>query len=91
VQETVQSSYLPHFETSFSEWGQLTKWEKILRYKAASQLSTFPRIPQAQHVDGRFLDFVAHLVMPHEDAANLARLELFKLLTDARVLQEADR
>src|SRR5208283_140985 len=55
------------------------------------RLSVFPRMPQTQHVDGRFLDFVSHLVMPCEDASNLARLEFFKLLSDARVLQEADR
>ena len=55
------------------------------------RLLVFPRIPQAQQVEGRFLHFIAYLAMPNDDAANFARLKFFKFLTDARVFQETDQ
>ena len=45
--------------------------------KAGSRLPFFSRMPDTQHIDIGFPDFVADLVMVHQDAANLTRIELF--------------
>ena len=45
--------------------------------KAGSWLPFFSCMPDTQHIDLGFLDFVSHLVMVHQDAANLTRFELF--------------
>ena len=48
-------------------------------------LSLFARVPQAQHIDGSRADFMAHLIVPNEYAADVAWLELFKSFAQLRV------
>src|SRR6266540_3595340 len=49
------------------------------------------RMPHAQDEDARGPNLVAHLVLAHENAADLARLELLELLSDARLVEESAR
>jgi hypothetical protein len=51
-------------------------------------LSVFPGMPDSEHVDRWFLDFIAYLVMAYQNAANLTWLELVKRLSDVWVLFE---
>lgn len=39
-------------------------------------------MPDTQHIDLGLLDFVAHLVMSDQNAANLARFELIEFLSN---------
>ncbi len=51
-------------------------------------LTPLPRVPEPQHVERRLPNLATHLIAPHQDATHLARLELLKLLADARMLQK---
>jgi hypothetical protein len=48
-------------------------------------------MPHAQDEDARRPNLVAHLVLAHENAANLARLVLIELLSEARLVEEPAR
>lgn len=48
-------------------------------------------MPYPQHNESISLDFMAHLVVPHRDAANLARIERLKPPTHARLGEQATR
>lgn len=56
-----------------------------------ASLPILARVPEAEEVDGRFLDLISHFVMAHEESADLTRLELFEFFADARAVQEAGR
>jgi len=53
--------------------------------------SVFSCMPDTQHIDLGFPDFVAHLVIVHQDVANLTRFELFQFFSDAWILLETGR
>ena len=57
----------------------------------SARLSVFSGVPQAQHVDGRFLNLVAHLVVPNEQPPDLTWLELEELLTNPRIGEQDGR
>ena len=52
---------------------------------ASFVLAIFASVPQPQYENGWAPDFVAYLVVAHEDPANLSRLELLKLLAQTRM------
>jgi hypothetical protein len=45
-------------------------------------------MPNAQYIDGRFIDFVSHFIATNDDPADLARFELFQPLADARMIEQ---
>src|SRR5574340_1095881 len=57
-------------------------------YAQAIALPILAGMPEPQHVDGRFLNLVAHLVVPDEQPPDLTRLELEELFADARIGQQ---
>ena len=48
-------------------------------------------VPNSQHIDRRFLDFVAHLVLADQEAADFAGVELLQAFAHAGVILEAGR
>ena len=55
------------------------------------RLPALARMPEAQYENRLALNLIAHLIKADQKAANVARRELVKLLTDAWVLNEASR
>jgi len=51
-------------------------------------LTLFSRMPDSQHVNRGILYLVAYFVVPNQNAAHLARLEFFQLVTDAGLFQQ---
>lgn len=49
----------------------------------------FPRVPQAQHIDGRSLDFIPNLVLPNQNTTHFARFKLPQLLSNTRIGEQS--
>jgi hypothetical protein len=43
----------------------------------------FTRVPQSQHIDSGFLNFISQFIISNKNLPNLARFELKQLFTNA--------
>src|SRR3546814_16816580 len=71
-------------------------WNEVERHSrpagnrevARDRLSVLARMPDAQDVDARLPDLVAHRVTTHDDPTYLQRVELLEPFADSRVLDQ---